>query len=274
MRRSYNEQLPISRLPVELFINIIHLAVHGDPALHYTTLYKLVGVSSRWASWINSSSSLWSIIHARHTSQLQATTLARSGTSLLSLIDDVVGVPGKLAFLANTLPHVYRWRSFEYGGNRAVSDYYLNDLVDAPAPKLESLIIDVLRGLNMKVDLFRGEAPRLQHLELSGCPIPWESNMLSGLKTLKLMYLGTLGPSMDQVIGILLASPALVDLVLGSLFERSQDIVTSNSRTIELPYLRSLSLTGLSSVAIALLFTPHTARISASIYKRIEVTFK
>ncbi|KAG9029584.1 hypothetical protein FRB95_005168 [Tulasnella sp. JGI-2019a] len=68
------------------------------------------------------------------------------------------------------------------------------------------------------------------------------------------MNLELLGPSMDQVIDILLASPALVDLALASLYEESHHVIVSNSRTVQLSYLHNLSLASLPAAAILLLF--------------------
>ncbi|KAG9005929.1 hypothetical protein FRB94_001139 [Tulasnella sp. JGI-2019a] len=90
MRWRRNDRLPISRLPAELLVNIFLLAIDGDPQSHYLRLYKLAKVSSHWNSLINMSSSLWSIIDASHSRQLQATALARSGASSLSLTDQAI----------------------------------------------------------------------------------------------------------------------------------------------------------------------------------------
>ncbi|KAG9003932.1 hypothetical protein FRB94_002777 [Tulasnella sp. JGI-2019a] len=82
--------------------------------------------------------------------------------------------------------------------------------------------------------------------------------MLSGLKTLKLMYLGLLGPSVDQVIDVLLASLALVNLALICLFKGGYDVVSSNGRNVDLSYLQSLSFDHLLIDAIhRLLHTMH-----------------
>ncbi|KAG8990612.1 hypothetical protein FRB93_003159 [Tulasnella sp. JGI-2019a] len=56
--------------------------------------------------------------------------------------------------------------------------------------------------------------PRLRYISLWVCPIPWDSGLLSGLKTLELHRLEKESPSLDQLINFLHASPDLVRLTL------------------------------------------------------------
>ncbi|KAG8983447.1 hypothetical protein FRB94_008425 [Tulasnella sp. JGI-2019a] len=65
--------------------------------------------------------------------------------------------------------------------------------------------------------LFTSKPIRLRHISLSVCSIPWDSGLFSGLKTLELHKLVKEGPSFDQFISFLHASPGLVRISLEEL---------------------------------------------------------
>lgn len=129
----------------------------------------------------------------------------------------------------------------------------LIELEGIPARRLEELKLIRSQHSLTKMNLFGGKAERLQHIELRGFSVPWDSAMLSGLRTLILSDLGSAAPSEEEIIGILRASPALVQLSLGG-FACERSISSTQTSPIELPVLTSFTLLGINiSTAFQLL---------------------
>ncbi|KAG9033648.1 hypothetical protein FRB95_014536 [Tulasnella sp. JGI-2019a] len=82
---------------------------------------------------------------------------------------------------------------------------------------------------------FTSKPIRLHHLSVQACSIPWDSCLFSELKTLELHRLEKKGPSLDQFIDFLHASPDLVRLTLwewnlqGTIVTNYSDIITLQS---------------------------------------------
>ncbi|KAG8991674.1 hypothetical protein FRB94_012318 [Tulasnella sp. JGI-2019a] len=132
-----------------------------------------------------------------------------------------------------------RWRSLKYESILNLElDPRIHKLTKVSAPNLGKLTV-VFRE-RVKIDLFGGKADRLRYVELHKLSVPWNSGMLSGLQTLILRDLGDSGPSEDEVINIIRASPALVKLSLGLSCGPSNSKSDLHAKVTELSALRVL----------------------------------
>ncbi|KAG8878023.1 hypothetical protein FRB98_006413 [Tulasnella sp. 332] len=237
--RQRNETQAIYSLPehilLDIFLYILLEAKEYDR--YYENICLLSLVSAGWASLIRDSPSLWGFIHCSHSAQTHDIALSRSKQSPIDII--VKRKAGKrrcdTTLIQRLITQRHRWRSVNYIG--LYERCWLVDLLGVQAPALEDLQV-LLAGSSYMADLFGGQASSLKYLHLSGCAVDWSSNMLSGLRTLKLSSLYSFGPSVDEVVKILRASPTLVDLDLGD-FECAvpNDGRELQAKPVELPHL-------------------------------------
>ncbi|KAG8864829.1 hypothetical protein FRB96_003415 [Tulasnella sp. 330] len=247
-RRRHNDLQPISRLPPELILKILSFALVDSRLKDYKDLNALSQVLSRWASLIRHTPSFWCTVNSRHSPTTQRNALVRSKPFSIDVIDNSGPPSTKVAFMERVLPHLERWRSLDYYETR---DWIFTDLAHAPAPQLESLRITASGALNTHKVPFDGQVPSLRHVHLYGYSIPWECSILRGLKTLHLESLGEMGPSVDQVVGLLRASPKLMKLSLRTLdCDASSEDHHSKVHPVSLPSLKSLAITALIPLAI------------------------
>jgi F-box-like len=139
-----------------------------------------------------------------------------------------------------------------------------------PAPHLESL--ELLRNepqsrescITLPSDLFAHDAPKLRHLTLFGCAVPWDSPLFRDLTRLDIRIppvdpfprsapaaqsdrLSI--PTFDRLLSILEAMPSLQVLTLGNCLPRPE----STSRIVPLRHMSKLSLDGSLSEVVAVL---------------------
>ncbi|KAG8890716.1 hypothetical protein FRB98_006220 [Tulasnella sp. 332] len=267
--RRRNQRQPISNIPEHILLDIF-LIVLEDTKLwaYYITLHILSQVSADWALLIRESPSLWCLINFHDSAEIHHIAFSRSKDSPIDIIyslSDERG--GNDPLIARLILQSHRWRSLEYYGfpNRC----WLDDLHGVQAPKLERLDIHVAVRPRV-LELFRGEAPALKYLYLSGCSIDWRSNMLSGLKTLHLYSIEPTCPSVDDLVNILCASPTLLNFDLCYLkCEAPRDDLTLYTRPIELLYLETFSLCDLPLLTVQSLL--RVLRIPACIQLTLDV---
>ncbi|KAG9004398.1 hypothetical protein FRB94_002416 [Tulasnella sp. JGI-2019a] len=117
----------------------------------------------------------------------------------------------------------------------------------AQTPALEKLRVHYGR-YDLRADtILCGKADRLRHVELSRFYIPWNTEILRGLVSLKLEDFRE-GPTADQLIDILSASPGLTTLHLDYLTvrDRRTNVTSREAGSLELPALRTLRISRLS----------------------------
>ncbi|KAG2013059.1 hypothetical protein CC2G_009994 [Coprinopsis cinerea AmutBmut pab1-1] len=119
----------------------------------------------------------------------------------------------------------------------------------APAPLLETLSITKMNQSAFRVspslpaiphDLFGNETPRLKHLHLSGCYLPLNSQLFSGLTSLKVEFCDSALDRPHPLQDVLSALSRMPDLV--HLHVTDIRIAGSCQQTVSLPHLEKLRL--------------------------------
>lgn len=139
-----------------------------------------------------------------------------------------------------------------------------------PAPHIESL--ELLRNaphfrelcITLPPDIFAHKAPKLRHVTLFGCTVPWDSSLFHDLTHLDIRVPPVVPfprsapaaqtdilavPSLDRLLSILEAMPSLEILTLGNCLPRRD----STSRVVSLRHMTKLSLEGSLSETVAVL---------------------
>ncbi|KAG8864824.1 hypothetical protein FRB96_003410 [Tulasnella sp. 330] len=236
--KRYNKLLPIHMLPDEILLSIFVLSLCEVSGKHYYwRLMDLSRVSSDWAKMVKNSPALWGLLDSALSAATQAQVLVMSKESPLEVVNDYP----LAGFMARAVEVCHRWRAFEYRGMSFNIEEDLIALEGKLVPRLEELKINRGSPSCLKINLFGGKADRLRHVSLVGFSLPWDAAMLSGLRTLILVNLGTTAPSEKEVINMLCASPALVELTL-RLFACERSGSTAQRGSIELPVLTAFTL--------------------------------
>ncbi|KAG9025985.1 hypothetical protein FRB95_009530 [Tulasnella sp. JGI-2019a] len=251
-----NSRAPIHRLPDELFIKIITLALVPKADDHKDYRQRLIGlglVSKHWNRNIHGTASLWTQISTAHSDRENRNAVLRSKGYPLRVLHsdrDYISRNGKAeTFFDIATREAYRWRSAEFGiySNRTKALLYRFVLLSVPI--LEELKIDLSEGLSGEdgIDIPSGGADRLRHVELSFFPIPPSSRLLSGLETLKITGWPSTCPlpSTSEIADILRRCPKLRVFDFRSFSNRKLCVSgarPSEAGVIYLPALTSLSL--------------------------------
>ncbi|KAH9957778.1 hypothetical protein BC827DRAFT_1223120 [Russula dissimulans] len=180
---------------------------------------------------------------------------------------------GKVLHGVTLRKHLSHVRRFKVSGDWSFLAATIRALI-LPVPHLESLELVLAtvkhRSRRLRVtdilpsDLFSRQAPKLRHLTLVGCSIPWDSYLLRDLTHLEIHLLPrsvfpsssvvdaikplTI-PSMGQLLSILEAMPSLQVLILRNCLPPPD----FTNRVVPLQYLTKLSLEGFLSQVVATL---------------------
>ncbi|KDQ08375.1 hypothetical protein BOTBODRAFT_179871 [Botryobasidium botryosum FD-172 SS1] len=237
MRRQ-NAQLPIHRLPSEIFIMIFELAVDiGLPSnFPDPMLFTLSQVSSKWRAIALGSPRLWSQIGLFKPSLIDL-FLERSNTAPFEVyiakkytaieldedfdfddldIDESEGVGFRLG-LSSFSAHLHRCSSITLLG---VTNNEFPSLLTFPMPLLETFRCEKTDAvpfswseIELPDDFLGNHAPCLRHLHLSDVVLPTDFQLLSGLLSL---HLENVSPRLlvAQFVSHLRDCPSLQRLVL------------------------------------------------------------
>ncbi|KAG9028695.1 hypothetical protein FRB95_006169 [Tulasnella sp. JGI-2019a] len=250
-RRRRNSQLPISRLPHELLIEIFHLSLTTDDN-YFDDLLDLALVSKDWNIVVFETPFLWTFIHSAHPRSPYSTTLAKSkGLPLRIKLEDVDPGPSYLVdpeisrFLASIYKEVHRWRAVELDFQSCDSFQTIKHIQSLAAPYLEELVIDLTYcnyAADMELEaLLEGGTPRLRYLTLYDVPLLWTPRLLFRLRYLTIVGYTVLGPSEGEAANILRECPDLVELYLHC-HNSTIDLEPIPMTPIDLPSLAALNL--------------------------------
>ncbi|KAG9029748.1 hypothetical protein FRB95_004950 [Tulasnella sp. JGI-2019a] len=204
----HHNSLPISRLPDDLPVEIFRFASgmkdHSTRScyghrIYISMLATLVFVCHEWREIMHNTSSLWAYVSTNHRDMVNLECLARSDqVSLRVLLNcPVFRRVARHGFETKIFQEVHRWKCADISGT-------FMELVHQPAPLLERLEIEGnMEGAPVAYNLFCGSASRLRHLTLTNIIIPWDSSLLSHLKTLRIRYHQNYSPSVQQVVHVL-----------------------------------------------------------------------
>ena len=246
-----DDPFPSSSGPIQLglgWITITHVCHRwrqvalSDPNLWRTIVFDL---GAEWAEEMLERSKATLICYSRDLSFQPRVSRGRS-------IDDEVA-------LRKHLSHVRRLVLSGAAESLAPAVRALT----TPAPHLESL--ELFRNtpvfhdcITLPSDLFANNAPKLRHVTLLDCVIPWDSPIFRDLTHLDI-YIpqpatpaqsGLLSiPTLDRLLSILEAMPSLHVLTLGHCLPRPE----STRRVVPLRHMSKLSLYGLLPHVVAVL---------------------
>ncbi|KAG9024953.1 hypothetical protein FRB95_010855 [Tulasnella sp. JGI-2019a] len=275
--RSRNHSLPLYRLPLEILIKVLSLALPDavSSRFYMERLRKFASVSHQWWLLVIGTPSSWKVASSDLPLELLRQVLSRSTGHRLDVIDISYGGIPINKFIALVVEHVHRWQSLlvlEDGHGRRVEEWR-KCLASLSLPALEVLTLKVS---SHTADVVSWEAKNLRCLELWRVCIPWESKMLSGLQKLELVDPGPRGPSRAQLLAILAASPGLVEFKLKG-FKQSEDNSNTSSQamSVELLMLKTLSIEDSSQELVhrllAAIHTPQSTKFTIDYYQGAAV---
>ena len=253
-----NDPFPSSPSPTRVglgWITVTHVCrlwrqvALSDPSLWRTIVFDL---GAEWAEEMLARSKAALIFYRRDLSFQPRISRERT-------LDDEVT-------LRKHLSHV---RQLVLSGNPEFLEPAVRALT-TPAPHLESL--ELLRNapqfrelcITLPPDMFAHKAPKLRHVTLFGCAVPWDSSLFRDLTHLDIRVPPVVPfprsapaartdllaiPSLDRLLSILDAMPLLQVLSLGNCLPRPD----STSRLVSLRHMTKLSLEGSLSVTVAIL---------------------
>lgn len=253
-----DDPFPSSSSPIRLglgWITVTHVCRRwrqvalSDPNLWRTAVFDL---GAEWAEEILARSKAALISYSRELS-------FRPRVSRRRPLDDEVT-------LRKHLPHVRRLVLSGTPESLAPAVRALN----TPAPHLESL--ELLRNapqfrklsITLPSDLFAHHAPKLRHVALFGCAVPWHSPLFRDLTHLDIRIPPVVPfprsapasqsdhlsiPTLERLLSILEAMPSLQVLTLGNCLPRPE----STDRVVPLRHMSKLSLDGSLSEVVAVL---------------------
>ncbi|KAG9007500.1 hypothetical protein FRB94_014355 [Tulasnella sp. JGI-2019a] len=252
-QRRYNANLPIHQLPPELISPILAFAtsppfIESSGITYMQRLQELASVSSSWAQLINDTPPFWVNVFNEFSPPQIRQALSRSKSSLLDVKfeHDAWGGTSDDLFASLISDHACRWRSVKIVEG-SPSSAVINTLRVAQAPALGTLCVAYSGYGRLSDTILCGKADRLRHVEFLRFCIPWDTEILRGLVSLKLEELQEESPTADQLVDILSASPGLTTLHLGSLMAGDQkaSVTSREAGSLELPVLRTLHVSWL-----------------------------
>lgn len=231
LAQQHNALRPFHRLPTEIVVEIFRISAadhqeRGSP-LHQIMLLRCV--SATWRAIIDSTPALWTTITTAAPSVLVTTALEKSNGLHIHVVHHQQSYNARLdnrsvergnqhtsAVFHDLLENVHRWASTDI---LAWAPTDLEKICTVAAPALTSLKagFSSYQGLedDSAFNLFLGDAPQLESIELEAIPALWSSQIFSGLKTLKLIRLhSSSGLSIDRIQSILGNCPGLQSLRL------------------------------------------------------------
>ncbi|KAG9022257.1 hypothetical protein FRB95_000484 [Tulasnella sp. JGI-2019a] len=254
--RRLNSRVLINRLPNELLVRIFAFTSTIDQYLKHLVWIGLV--SKDWSRIVFEAPSLWAQISSSYNFGANEAAVLRSKGHPL-LVDcnehDCWNVKGNrpgrgTSFMTLATEEAYRWQVVTFDLAYESTLGLFRNFVSISAPRLEELKIncrelDNTRSLGESINIFGGGTNRLRRLDLFQFPIPWGSQVLSGLETLKISadHLSH-RPSTSMITDILRRCLNLVTFELQYIGEVDTDVsvAVSKAKTVDLPSLTSFTL--------------------------------
>ncbi|KAG9016386.1 hypothetical protein FRB95_006534 [Tulasnella sp. JGI-2019a] len=243
--RLCNHNRPLYRLPLDIVVQILSLALQDDrrdPYIYMEWLRTFASVSHQWLRLVKETPSFWRVVSSDLPLPLLRQALSRSAGHSLDVVYSEKrhsDIP-RSQFTTLVVEHVQRWRSLIVREDTTM-DMIIQCLVHLSAPALD--VLTCYRRDSAAVDLFSGEARQLYGVTLQEFRVPWEPTTLSGLQILHLEALQANIPSGVELLAILTASPGLVELRLKDFESHTYDYPTlPQNISVGLPMLETLSV--------------------------------
>ncbi|KIO32006.1 hypothetical protein M407DRAFT_19031 [Tulasnella calospora MUT 4182] len=273
-RKERNAQAPINQLPIELLATLFNAAVISPRFVpsdqsHLQRLGTIAKVCSRWSIIVKNTPSLWAVVEPKVSNETLFFLLEQSKKSPLTIMlgrgynqNRDKGMSRALwaassRITKKILPEIIRWQTVDVGVEKRHS---IIRGLESPAPILEEFNFHLeLPWTDGPVDLFRGEAPRLRQLRLSGLPLAWPQNqeLFQNLTDLDMNRIWEHGPTLAELLNAIHASPRLQTLTL-------RDVVFSPNSVMTYP--RPMVLKSLKKMSITVFSYLHSQIILSSIH--------
>lgn len=235
-RRLRNSLIPVYKLPFELLVNIFEIILdalrwwqedHLNTIHHFSNLYCLRQVSSRWNESIIASPSLWAYVDVDFTPAINTLALKRSKNVPLAVSWTIeYGIPMHITskhfykFAEIAKPHRHRIR---YLRMELPTLGHFHNFFDGQAMpemrRMELMLGDRTTSTDHhhRIDPCQGCTINIEHLDLDGVPLAWGSLSLTGLIILKLSCLTGSSLSRKELIAILHSNTRLNELSLSAI---------------------------------------------------------
>lgn len=259
-RRQRNNLTPFHRLPSDLFIDILRIALHrpadSSKRRYYPSLTSLRLVAASWDTIIKSTRRLWTSVPTCSINAAFIGAIAeRSNPLPLDVFIYYYGTERGRACVLEANRHAQRWKSVDI---YLEAEEDLEEIMKSPTPNLRSFSVRAAPELNIRREydtddlVFKGDLPPLERASLRTITVPWQAPCLQGLKELYLEFLGYNIPSIDQLLHILHLSP---DLRILSIWSSPIRGSPTSTEIVTLPHLLELRLCNLESTNISDLIT-------------------
>lgn len=249
LHKQRNSFVPVNRLPAELLIDIWKPIL--TPGIrYYKQLRRLRLVSTHWRNVIDQAACFWRVVSCCDTpKELEMAVSKSRGLSM----DVYFGCRKAVGAGHDTHDHTEFSKVIQVARSPLIprrsmtikpfeKDWpSLETVLEAPAPHMEVLEVVADRSYRVGVDLFAGVAPRLEHVRLVGCSVPWTPGALSQLRSLRLSQIYDDPPSVQQLLDILSVSPEMELVSVEGAFSHDVPEAPMPSRSI-LPSLHFLKL--------------------------------
>ncbi|KAG8949545.1 hypothetical protein FRC04_008478 [Tulasnella sp. 424] len=209
-RRQCNSRLPFFRLPIEILIRILSLALNHDEE-YVTNLLRLSRICHYIHFIVEQTPSLWAYLHTGFNRATFISVLSMSAAALLDVAITLDFSSGShfpsFDELVTTVP---RWRSVSINNHWTAPSERVQQIVDIclqPAPMLAALELSDLTWREAYGIPFGGVTPNLSLVRAHCVEFPWDRLMLEGLRVIELRR--PFGLSVDGLFSILAACPGL-----------------------------------------------------------------
>ncbi|KAG8904508.1 hypothetical protein FRB99_001641 [Tulasnella sp. 403] len=212
LRRARNSRSPLESLPGELFVNILLWSI-DITNWDIKDIQKLAGVSKYWLHTILSTPYFWPVLDLSLGERLLNIISKRNHSAPIAVWCSPAATIPTEPFMTSMKQISSRWRTLAF-----CSDYSDSHLasIESPTPILRDLFVEFLRGPAPRpIDLAGGVS--LQHVDLSGASLHWNSPRLTRLRSLRISSIWDNLPTISQLLTILSSSPELRRLVLEDL---------------------------------------------------------
>ncbi|KAG8957802.1 hypothetical protein FRC00_003494 [Tulasnella sp. 408] len=231
-KKQRNRLIRFNKLPLEIASNILWLSV-VDPwkrKIAFSFIQRLrtiLSVCSSWRVLVEGSPQFWSIIEFSSPQAAISHLLKKSKSSPLEIkcfsdgdykcapgpeLDRLQRIAATITYLNLIVPQSHRVRSLILS---TLMTHGVLALFEKPAPLLEELNLSFAHcTLVQPLDLFCGQAGRLKDVSLENIPVRWDSEVLVGLRSLKIEGRLKYSPTMVQVRRLVEANPELEKMVI------------------------------------------------------------
>ncbi|KAG8973456.1 hypothetical protein FRC05_008730 [Tulasnella sp. 425] len=260
-RKNRNAEVPINQLPIEVITEIFKHAVlptrpvPSSDEPHLQKLGMISNVCARWYNIVRNTAALWAVVDTMIVwDEALELLLERSKKSPLFITcgsgyhqnesDTFKVLWPPSSSIMKIVSEISRWRSVDIGLTSSGSN--LLRALESPAPILEefNFYLETPRHASKITNLFKGEAPKLEQLRVSGLSFAWSTGLFQNLTHLEIASIRHNGPTLSEVLTAIQSSSKLQIIRLHDLAFSSDSAIPSNPPAV-FKSLEFISITSL-----------------------------